>query len=299
MEYVKINEKNYVYVSNFKDNYELRKSYNCLTRKTYGFDFEEWYQNGYWKESYIPYSLMDKGNIISNVSASVMDFFIMGEKVRYIQIGTVMTDKNYRNQGLSRYLMEKVIEEWIDKCDLIYLFANDSVLDFYPKFGFVPRSEYQYSKKVLSENPESKAIGLNMWDEKNRSLLLDMINGSVHFAKLAMAGNPSLILFYCTSFMKENVYYIKELDAIAIAEFQDSILYLMDVYCKREILLDDVIEAMANKDIKKVVLGFTPKNTKSFDIDLLHEEYTTLFVMKDKMDIFNNNRMRFPSLSHA
>lgn len=47
-----------------------------------------------------------------------------------------MTDVKYRDQGLLRIIMEKVIAEWKDKCELIYLFANDSVLDFYPKFGF-------------------------------------------------------------------------------------------------------------------------------------------------------------------
>ncbi len=32
-----------------------------------------------------------------------------------------MTDEEYRGQGLCRALMERVIKEWEDKCDLIYL----------------------------------------------------------------------------------------------------------------------------------------------------------------------------------
>ena len=54
----------------------------------------------------------------------------------YIQLGTIMTDKNYRNQGLSKYLMNIVLKEFSEKNDEVYLFANDSVLYFYPKFGF-------------------------------------------------------------------------------------------------------------------------------------------------------------------
>ena len=299
MEYIKIEEKTYGYAVNFKDNDALRSSYNRLTRKTYGFDFEEWYKNGYWNNRYIPYAILDGDNIISNVSVSVMDFFIMGEKIRFIQIGTVMTDKEYRNHGLNRYLMEKVLAEWKDKCELIYLFANDSVLDFYPKFGFASIAEYQHSKEIFAENSTSNIIKLNMSDQKNRDFLLDTIKGSVHFAQLAMHDNASLIMFYCTSFMKENVYYIKALDAIVIAEFEDNILYLNDVYCKRDVPLDDIIEAMVSKEIKKVVCGFTPKNTDSFDNKLLQEDDTTLFVLEDKLKIFNNSRMMFPVLSRA
>jgi hypothetical protein len=44
--------------------------------------------------------------------------------------------------------LEKVLGEWRRKYDLIYLFANDSVLDYYPKFGFSRVEEYQYLKEI-------------------------------------------------------------------------------------------------------------------------------------------------------
>ena len=44
--------------------------------------------------------------------------------------------------------METVLSDWRDCSDGIYLFANDSVLDFYPKFGFCPMGEYQVSVNV-------------------------------------------------------------------------------------------------------------------------------------------------------
>lgn len=82
---------------------------------------------------------------MANVSVNIMDFVILGEEKRYVQIGTVMTDENYRNQGLSRTLIKKILKEWENKCQGIYLYANNSVLNFYPKFGFSVCSEYQYS----------------------------------------------------------------------------------------------------------------------------------------------------------
>ena len=299
MNYIKIGNKTYGYAVDFKDNNEIRTSFNSLTRKTYGFDFEEWYQNGYWKDRYIPYVLLDDEKVISNVSVNVIDFLVMGEKKRYIQIGTVMTDEEYRNQGLNRFILENVLKEWKDKCDLIYLFANDSVLNFYPKFGFSSVDEYQHSIKINAGTTTATTKKLNMSDEKDRSFLFNTINKSLPVSKLAMCDNASLIMFYCTSFMKDNVYYIESLDTIVIADYDKSMLYINDVFSLRDVSLDDIIATMVNKEIEKIVFGFTPVDTALYDVNLLQEENTTLFVLGDKMDFSRNKEIMFPLLSHA
>ncbi|WP_105616301.1 GNAT family N-acetyltransferase [Vallitalea okinawensis] len=299
METIVINEKTYKFVSHFKDNNELRVSFNGLAKKTYGFDFEEWYQNGYWQDRYIPYALLDGDKVISNVSVNVIDFIVRGENKTYVQIGTVMTDDDYRKQGLNRFLMEKVLEEWKGNCDLIYLFANDSVIDFYPKFGFVQATEYQYTKKVSSQNSTYPTRRLNMSDIADRNVLINMINDSLPFSQITMQDNASLIMFYCTSFMDEDVYYIQEFDAIVIADYDDDVLYLNDVFCKTEVPLDDIISAMVKRDIKRIVLGFTPNDVTSFDVSLLQEDDTTLFVMNADKEVLKNNKVMFPVLSHA
>jgi GNAT superfamily N-acetyltransferase len=299
MENVKINgSKVYKYVTNYKNDDDLRSSFNSLTRKIYGFDFENWYQNGYWGEKYIPYSLVDGDHIISNISVNLIDFLINGEKRTYLQIGTVMTDMKYRNQGLSRILMEKVLEEWRGKCDLIYLFANDTVLNFYPKFGFNTVKEYQHAIKINSEDTTPDFIKLDMSKKENEDFLLKKVNQSCAFSKLSMKDNASLILFYCTSFMNQNVYYIKKFDAIVIAEFSDVILHINDVFCEKEIQIEDIISSLIHEDIKQVILGFTPKNTTTFDQTLLKQD-DTLFILDDKWNLFNNEKLRFPLLSHA
>jgi len=299
MEEVLIKGRRYAFIKGYKDNAALRKSYNLLTKKTYGFDFEQWYQNGYWGSGYIPYSLLDGENIVANVSASIMDYLVLGENKRYIQIGTVMTDPAYQNKGLARYLMEKVIEEWKDKCDMLYLFANDSVLNFYPKFGFTAVNEYQCSKAISNSNETIVAEKLDMSLEYNRELVVNKTNNIVSMSKLTMLENVGLVMFYCTSFMSGNVYYIREQDAVVIAEFNDDTLYLQEVFSSTEVDLDKIIKTLTNKEVKKVCLGFTPNDEESYVINLLQEEDTTLFVIRDKMDFLQNNKIMFPVLSHA
>jgi GNAT superfamily N-acetyltransferase len=149
MREVIVNGEAYTCVTDYKENDELRKSFNVLTQKTYKFDFEFWYHYGYWGDKYIPYSLLKDNKVVANAFVNIIDFTILGEDKRYIQIGTVMTGQEYRGKGLSRFLMERILKDWESRCDLIYLFANESVLDFYPKFGFIPMGEYQCSKSVV------------------------------------------------------------------------------------------------------------------------------------------------------
>lgn len=98
-----------------------------MTESTFGFNFEKWYSDGFWQEKYIPHSMVHNEKVIANVSINIMNFNMDGIEKHYIQLGTVMTDKEYRGQGLSRYLIDKIIDEYKDKTDGIYLFANDSV----------------------------------------------------------------------------------------------------------------------------------------------------------------------------
>ena len=58
MKRINIEGKDYQLVIGYGKNYKLRKSLNDLTQKTFYFNFEQWYQDGYWKNQYIPYSLI-------------------------------------------------------------------------------------------------------------------------------------------------------------------------------------------------------------------------------------------------
>ncbi len=266
-----IDGKKYIYKCNYKEDITLRNSFNSLTEKTYGFNFEQWYEDGYWGDKYIPYSLLDGDKVVSNVSVNIMDFLILGEQKRYVQIGTVMTDEDYRGQGLCRALMEIALKEWENKCDLIYLFANDSVLDFYPKFGFNMCDEYQYSINKTKEDKSEKIRKMSMDNDKSREFVYNMVCNTIPFSKISIKNNTSLIMFYCTYFMKDNIYYLEDYDAIVICDFNEDVLYLQDVFSTKEVKLDNIINAMMNEKTKKVVLEFTPNNISSYEKSLVNE----------------------------
>lgn len=127
---------NYKLINNYKDNKKYRDSFNKLAESTFDINFEEWYERGFWNDKYICYSYVDKEKVIANVSINKMDLIYQGKDYKALQIGTVMTHPDYRGQGLSKKLLDYVIAKYEHEYDFLYLFANDSVLEFYPKFGF-------------------------------------------------------------------------------------------------------------------------------------------------------------------
>lgn len=298
MKYVELNNTIYGFVRDFKDIQELRLSFNKMTETIFGFSLENWYQNGFWANYYIPYSLLHNNEIVSNVSINIIEFDIENERKKGIQIGTVMTYEKYRHKGLCKFLMEEVLNEWKEQADFIYLFANDSVLDFYPKFNFEIVKEYQYSKLLEPYKKPSAVRRLNVEDQNDRTFLIDTITSCPPTSKVSMLNNAPLLMFYCLLYKKNCIYFLEKLNVIVIADYEEDILYLNDVFSKGTVDLNEVIESMTGKNIKKVVLGFTPINEAGFNKSLV-KDGDTLFMLGDMLGYFKDHTLRFPILSRA
>jgi len=279
-----------------KDN-NLRNSFNTLALETFGLNFEDWYQNGFWGENYIPYSIVSDGRVVANVSVNLTNMMFEGKEKRFIQLGTVMTAKEYRNQGSIRQIMGEIEADYKDKIDGMYLFANDSVLDFYPKFGFEKYVEYQYAvnventtecqlKKVVMDNPDA-------W-----RTLLNTMNNNIFQGKFDMVGNHELIMFYVTKFMQEDVWYHRESDTYVIAEIEDEQAVIHNIFSSTLDDLDEVI-ALFGKEVKRIILGFTPLNSEKYEVKELKDDDTTFFIKGEAFEAIKAEYLRIPSLSHA
>jgi len=289
-------------VKNYRNNAELRQSFNELAMKTFGIHFEDWYQNGYWGENYDPYSIVMDGKIVSNISVSHMNFLWKGERKFFIQLGTVMTDEPYRNRGLIRQIMDEIERDHEQKTDGFFLFANDSVLDLYPKFGFQKSNEFQYIKEIpaaeLSATGPMTIEQIPMTDKAAWSLLEDAIQKSVPHSSFEMVNNMELILFYVTKYMQKNVYYHKEQDAYVIAETEDGNLLLHNIFSSAPADIGQIVKSFGN-GIRQVRLGFTPMNCDGYAIEPLQEEDCTLFLKGPGFENFALDKLMFPTLSHT
>ena len=280
---------------NYRNNEALRASFNRLAEKTFGLNFENWYQNGFWKDNYIPYSVVVDGEVVSNVSVNACNMNYKGKIVKLIQLGTIMTDIDHRGKGYARTLMEEIMKDYEGKVDGIYLFANDSVLEFYPKFGFKEAKEYQYSKEVTISN-ECKAEMIPLKDKNDFDKIVEILEKTSQNAQLYMVVNTGLYMFYLSQFMTENLFYIPDCNSYAIAETEDDTLILHTII--GEGTVDEVISAFGS-GVKKVVLCFTPKDANGFEKSELHEEDTTFFVKGKFFEDSCNDEYMMQMITHA
>ena len=290
-------ENHYKFIKAYQADNTYRKSFNELAQSVFELSFEDWYQNGYWTGKYIPYSFLHNDKVVANVSVSPMKFMHNGIIRSYIQLGTVMTDKAYRNQGLIRLLLEKIDSDYGKRADGFFLFANETVLDFYPKFGYERMTEhsfYQYPD-ILTEMTARK---VPMKTKDDFKLLETAVINSCNQSSLWMLDNMELVMFYATNFMSENVYEVKNQNAYVIAEFDQGNLFIDQIFSPEKVNLDEII-ASFGKDVKKVTLGFTPLDKDEFQREESMDEDTVLYGKGSPLFEIEGLKQRIPTLSHT
>lgn len=160
-------------IENYRDNEIMRnKFHNFIAEVFPSADFKEWYSRGFWSDNFIPYSIVDSGKIISNVSVSKMDIILKGKRIKAVQIGAVGTLPEYCNKGFSRQLMTYIIDKYKNQVDLFFLFANETVMEFYPKFGFKNVKENLFEVKLQDHASKYSAKKLDINDKEDFSILL-------------------------------------------------------------------------------------------------------------------------------
>jgi predicted GNAT family N-acyltransferase len=248
-------------VKGYKNDDVLRNSFNELANQIFGINFECWYQKGYWTEKYEPYSFVDKNKVVANISVNKINLLINGEMKRGLQIGTVMTHPDYRKRGLSKKLMNYILEEYENEYDLMYLFANDTVLNFYPKFGFEAVEEYQYSMDYKASKNKPTAIRkLDGTKDEDLHYIYKMAANRLPVSRdFNTINTQELVMFYSMYVFSEDLYYLENEAAVVIFQHEGEQLHVFDVISEKEMNLKNIIVQIANHNTKEVVFHFTPE----------------------------------------
>lgn len=212
-----------------RDNAARRESFMALAERVFGLSFREWYAGGWWSERYRPYVLAHGDRVLACIAVNVMDTAWRGKDRRYIQLGTVMTDPACRGQGLSRRLMEAVLADWEDACDGIYLFANETVLEFYPRFGFERAAEYEWTLPVRQEAGPCRRLDMDS-ARRQGAAAPGVPIGEAPTPRYPARNNFGLLMFYAGSVYKEAVYYMEDWDMAAVAARNEGRLICLDVF---------------------------------------------------------------------
>lgn len=285
----------YKLVKQIRDNETLRKSFNELALQTFEIDFEDWYQGGFWSDKYLPYCFVDGDKVVASAAVNLIDFSFEGQVRPYLQIGTVMTAENYRHQGLARQLIEEILKDYQSVAG-IYLFANQSVLDFYPKFGFEPMTQYQLNVPVKPAIGDFEKMDMDSVD--NQRLLINLYQKSNPFSRFSFHNNSDLLMFYGANFMKDCVYYSKKRNLAVVAIQNATTLECFDIYGETDTQLTEILNEVVSADTTSVNLGFSAPMSASMTQSPVRSD-ETLFIYQNKENLFADKQLMFPLLSHA
>lgn len=280
----------------YRNDKALRHSFNALAEQTFGLNFENWYRLGYWGDNYDPHSAVLDGAVVANVSVNRCDLVIGGKRRKIYQLGTVMTAPEHRGKGYIRAIME-YLDPILAEADGVYLFANDSVVDFYPRFGFRRAAEITCHKTVR-QTGICQFTSVPMDTPENRARLADAMEASAFREGCPMAGNPELIFFYVSQFMRSSVRYSETLKAWVIADLEEGCLTLYNVFGPAALTLDAVIAAFGS-EVQRVALAFSPADKTGWETALHTEADSTFFVRGDAFREFEALGLRIPGLAHA
>lgn len=284
--------KGYTLYIGYQQNDRLRLSMDALAQATFGgLSFESWYQAGHWRGNVVPYSLFDCGQCMANVFVNPFTLRFDGCTLKAAQLGTVMTANSARGKGLSRFLIDRVIKDWLPKVDTIYLYANDSVVEFYPRFGFTKWIESDVTMTLPKGEGKLQKLDL----KADRAWIDAKIAQGNPYARITVDERTDVSWFHLINWYRDCLYRLPERDALLVVTNGGGVTTVLDVFCSYEaplaMLLDEALPAAG-----RVQLGFLPKNEISCEAMPSQEEDNHCFVLGDPYGLFSKQPVRLPVL---
>lgn len=226
---------------------------NDLIQEVFGFTFVKWDALGLWDDRYESYSIIEDGKMLSNIFVYKVELLIGGKVFRAYQLGGVATRKDCRGQGLSRQIMEHILERYPETP--LFLFANRNVLDFYPRFGFKRVTESLPYVCMSIDNSQAQVCKLALDSDIYASILY---NRKIFSGMLDCTNTQSVQIFNVMMSYPDSIYHIPERGCIVIAKQDGDKLFIADIIAIKQIQFDALAPFLPFSGISRVEFGFCP-----------------------------------------
>lgn len=221
--------------------------------------FRKWHELGGWDETYRAVAIVEDGEIVANASLTRMRLVLEGRELTGWQLGAVGVVPGRRGEGLQRLILPRLLELSAPD-DLVFLFANDSVLDFYPRFGFRRVGEAVFGVDC-AVTPSGRPL---------RRLSVDAADDRATVRRVAAAALPvtqrfgardygGIVLWYWTNFFGDNLCYCEDVDAVLVVQQEGDTLRICDVLAQEPFDLRAYLPRLATSPVRRLELGFTPE----------------------------------------
>lgn len=202
---------------------------------------------GLWNDDYMPYTFFVGDLAVANVSAFPLAMKINGENTNCIGIQSVMTDPDYRRNGLMKILFQKMLDD-IDKTyESAFLYTSSPEL--YTPFGFKVIKQHYFKKDYAqpSIKPKHSLTKLEpLTDLDDLKTLTEVFKKrdplSNIFSPLTYLGCLYFNLY--NPWIYEKFFFIDELKTIIVFEVLDGTLRIFDMIAETVPSLEELCSSI-------------------------------------------------------
>jgi len=217
-----------------------------------------WYEHGGWNDRYTVFAMVDGDEIVASASLYRMELVLRGQPLHGFQLGSVGTLPGHRGRGLQQEVMPRLLER-TSAGDLVFLFANHHVLDFYPRFGFERVHEHLFRVELAVQPQGAPLRALDIENAQDRALMLRIAKSAQPVTTLFGARDyGTVVLWYWSNLYPKGLRYSAELDVIFAVEQSGALLRIYDVLASAPLDLAAQVPLLISSPITAIELGFTP-----------------------------------------
>ncbi|MBD3332711.1 GNAT family N-acetyltransferase [candidate division GN15 bacterium] len=282
-------------ITNHRHDPLLRKAYYRFMDEVFsGVDFLRWFNHGHWNEAYAPHSIMDGDRMIANASAMRMNVWVENTLVPAVQIGAVGTVEDYRYQGLSRLLMEHVLDKFAHQAELIFLFANESVIDFYPRFGFQRAREVVFVATRDLPSPKYSARKLHLANAADVAIARELIAERDDPTRLFGASDFGHITwFYILNGFHQRLHYLEDEQILFILSENDGVVHIWDAIARAPFDMSEILPRLLPCEQPQSVHYYFSPDRLPFAYDSVAEPEDSYLYVRGRFPL-ENQRFKFP-----
>lgn len=260
-------------------------------------DFRRWCEWEQWSESYRAFCLFDGERVVANAAVSRMRLWVDGEEVEGFQLGAVGCLPGCRGQGLARRAMQAALAA----CGSapVLLFANPTVAEFYPRFGFAAAPQWRFETRAELRPGAEPAPRLDLAEPADRA----------DFLRLAAVAAPSAGTFAARDYGRIATWYAAngyaaplrrlDRDTLVFAQAEDGVLTIQDVFAAAPDRFDlaAALPRLIDAPVHTVSFGFGPPRGWAQAAATAIEDDAHLFVRG--LDLAALPAHRFPLLART
>jgi predicted N-acetyltransferase YhbS len=262
-----------------------------------GVTFARWAELGCWDERYTGYALADGTEVVANVSVSRMDVLLQGRTLQALQLGSVGVTPEWRGRGLARACMQRVLAG-LPETQLVYLFANPSVLAFYPRFGFRRVPQHVFGAERFIQPARQTLPRLSIDRASDRSLLHELsARARPVTSHFGARDYGTTLLWYWDNFYRDSLFYAARDRAIVITEHDEDALRICDVVASQPLALAPLLPHVAVRVARRLEFGFEPEQLWPEAAALRIDDTSPLFVRGPFPDLLEP--LRYPMLAQT